>query len=104
MLREKKSSIKTRRMLFGVILLVLFGTAIALGFANRHLLGRKQDGGIAHVDGREARKPERADARYPDRMSALPAVPHTSAQFDLSLNVIAGGGVTSIGSGNLLID
>src|ERR1700682_642729 len=83
MLKRSKSSSKSKskRMLFGGMLLALLGTAIVLGFANRQLLGRKQDGGIAHVDGREARKAERADARLRTGMSALPAVPQTSAQF-----------------------
>src|SRR5713101_9015969 len=97
MLTGSKSSIKSKRMLLGVISLGLLCAVMAVGFAHQisqHITGSAD---ILVRSEREARKPERADARYADRMSALPAVPQTSAKFDLSRNVIAGGGGTSTG-------
>src|SRR5438132_13114834 len=105
MLTGSKSSSKTKRMFFGLVLLVLLCAAIALGFANKHFSERKATAGSADIpvrNERAARKSERAGARYPDRMSALAAVPQSSAQFDLLRNVIAGGGGTrSAGSFSL---
>src|SRR5207245_11435035 len=52
---------------------------------------------------RAARKAVRAEARSADRMSALPEAPQSSTQFDLSRNVIAGGGGSS-SAGNFKVE
>src|SRR5260370_39758787 len=66
---------------------------MALGFANKQILGRKP--AVEDVRETEARKTERAGARSAAETTALPAEPQSSAQFDLSRNVIAGRGGTS---------
>jgi hypothetical protein len=106
MLTGSKSSSKSKRMLFGVIALALLCAVIAVGFANQisqHIAGRS-----AEIRAPGERRPNGAGASHANGVSALsgmfPAAPQTSAQFDLARNVIAGGGGTSIGSGNLVID
>src|SRR2546428_1394935 len=101
MIIGKRPSIISKRMLFGVISLALLCAAIAVGFVDRmthHIAGSAD---VPVRNERAARKVERAEARNADKMSALPA--QASAQFDLSRNVIAGGGGTSA-NGNLKVE
>src|SRR2546428_1582401 len=107
MLTGSKSSSKSKRMSFGAMLLTLLCGGIVLGLANRlthHLTG---SAGVPARHERAARRPQRTDASDADRMSAfpeaLPDAPQSSAQFDLSRHVIAGGGGTSA-NGNLKLD
>src|SRR3989442_3797566 len=103
MLRASKSLIKTKRKLFVVMLLTLLCGAIVLGFAHRisQRLTGNADAPVRHE--RVAQKGERAGARSADETSALPEAPQMSAQFDLSRNVIAGGGGTS-SNGSVRLD
>ena len=91
MLGETARSSKTKRMLFGLMLLALLCGAIVLGFAHR----------ISQCFAGSADAPARNErARTSDKLKFVEPPPQTSAQFDLSRNVIAGGGGTSSG-GNL---
>ena len=55
MLTGSKSSSKTKRMFFGLILLVPLCAAIALGFANGHFSERKGTAGSADIPVRNER-------------------------------------------------
>src|ERR1700730_2772389 len=101
-------SLKNKRMLFVVLFLSLLCAAIVAGFANQisaHIAGsaniagsparHPRSGAVLVRSEREGGKAEPPDAHLRTGMSALPAVPQTSVQFDLSRNVIAGGGGTS---------
>src|SRR5438094_8112325 len=90
-------SIKHKRTFLSVVLLALSCAAMTLGLAHKQLFQpRSASSTDSHI------KPAALRA---DETSALPGAlaeaPQTSAQFDLSRNVIAGGGGTSSGSGNL---
>src|SRR5437667_11759679 len=86
MLGETARSSKTKRMLFGLMLLALLCGAIVLGFAHR----------ISQCFAGSADAPARNDrARTSDKLKFVEPPPQTSPQFDLSRNVIAGGGGTS---------
>src|SRR5438034_551203 len=101
MLTRSKSSSNTKRMLFGVISLALLCAVIAVAFAKQisQRFAGSADGPVRSE--REARKAERAEAA--GGTPALPAAPQTSAQFDLSRNVIAGGGGSS-SNGSFKVD
>src|SRR5438093_5769544 len=80
-----------KQVSFVMLLLVLLCEAIVLGFAHRT---SQRFAGSADAPVRNER------ARTSDKLKFVEPPPQTSAQFDLSRNVIAGGGGTSSG-GNL---
>src|SRR6266851_1346999 len=86
-----KLSVNSQRMLLGMISLALLCAAIALGFANKQLAPHKA-----------VAKPTavlNAPAECKTAILVAPEpLPQSSGQFDLSRNVIAGGGGTSTGS------
>src|SRR5260370_26496021 len=91
----KSSGSEGRRIIVATISLALLCAVIAFGFA-KQISQRFPGGADAPIRSEdEARKGERADASDADKMSVLPA--QTSAQFDLSRNVIGGGGGRSSG-------
>src|SRR3989440_289267 len=102
MLKGNKSS--SKRMLFSAILVALLCGAVVLGFAHRIAQRLTGSPDVPVRSEGAARKPQRAEARSADETSALPEtlpeIPQAGPQFDLSRNVIAGGGGTSAG-GNI---
>ena len=97
MLTEDKSSIRNKRRLLAVVAFALMCcVAIALGFANQHSKGLGAPG---------RGKPERERVvLHSVAAGSVPApLPQSSAQFDLSRNVIAGGGGSS-SAGNFKIE
>ena len=78
MLRASKSSIKTKRKLFVVMLLTLLCGAIVLGVAHR-ISQRFGKADVPVRSERAARKSQRAEAHPADETSALPALPQSSA-------------------------
>src|SRR2546422_1327220 len=103
MLTESKPVSNTKRMLFVVMLLALSCAVIAVAFAKQISQRFAGSADIPVRDGREGRKTERADARMSDKLKFLEPLPQTSAQFDLSRNVIAGGGGSS-SAGNFKVE
>lgn len=103
MLTGNKSSTKNKRMLFALVSLALLCAVIAVGFAKE--ISQRFDGS-ADIPVRNegaARNPERTDAHMSDKLKFVEPLPQSGAQFDLSRNVIAGGGGTST-TGNFKVD
>jgi len=99
---RSKPSIKRKRVLCGLISLALLsGGIVALGFARLSLFAGSA--GVPARNEHETRKAEPSDTRMSDKLKFVEPPPQTSAQFDLSRNVIAGGGGTSA-NGNFKVD
>src|SRR5258705_1652262 len=94
MQKKSKSSPTITRMLFAAFALVVFSAAIAAGLLNKKSFERKT---ITSPTLNEA--PGRNQAVHQSAVSQ----PQTSAQIDISQNVIAGGGGFSNG-GSLKIE
>ena len=96
MLTERRSTIRNQRMVLAVLWLSLLGAAIAIGFARK--------GFSPH---QPIVRPTAALNHLPENHRTIQAsrepVPAVSQQFDVSRNVIAGGGGTSLG-GSLTVE
>src|SRR5512132_3964805 len=92
---------RTKRILFGVTLLALFGAAIALGFAEKRLLTRSDQTAVPNKS--TAQNSEGANPHASPQLNVVKPALQSGGQFDLTRNVIAGGGGTSSG-GNIQVD
>ena len=88
MLSRSRPTIERKKMLWGIIFLGLLCAAIAVGFANKRRSDRKPIANTNDVLNLTSETKSNGNAE---------PQPQTSTQFDLSRNVIAGGGGTSSG-------